>query len=118
MYDRGIAFSTLIPAEDWLFGYYAGQGYVTVFDYALHTYTPANQTMPNTFSLITSDRFDANFARNLFPYFDQEMSKRNYCIQHPYNDYITIVEEAYLSEGQLWATYRQNVPTGWALADT
>lgn len=116
MYDRGIAFSTLIPAEDWLFGYYAGQGYVTVFDYALHTYTPANQTMPNTFSLITSDRFDANFARNLFPYFDQEMSKRNYCIQHPYNDYITIVEEAYLSEGQLWATYRQNVPTGWALA--
>ena len=44
------------------------------------------------------------------------MSKRNYCIQHPYNDYITIVEEAYLSEGQLWATYRQNVPTGWALA--
>ena len=66
MYDRGIAFSTLIPAEDWLFGYYAGQGYVTVFDYALHTYTPANQTMPNTFSLITSDRFDANFARNLF----------------------------------------------------
>ena len=54
--------------------------------------------MPNTFSLITSDRFDANFARNLFPYFDQEMSKRNYCIQHPYNDYITIVEEAYLSK--------------------
>lgn len=44
------------------------------------------------------------------------MSKRNYCIQHPYNDYITIVEEAYLSEGQLWATYRQNVPSGWALA--
>lgn len=116
MYDRGIAFSTLIPAEDWLFGYYAGQGYVTVFDYALHTYTPANQTIPHTLSLITSDRFDTNFARNLFPYFDQEMSKRNYCIQHPYNDYITIVEEAYLSEGQLWATYRQNVPTGWALA--
>ena len=84
MYDRGIAFSTLIPAEDWLFGYYAGQGYVTVFDYALHTYTPANQTIPNTLSLTTSDRFDANFARNLFPYFDQEMSKRNYCIQHPY----------------------------------
>lgn len=72
MYDRGIAFSTLIPAEDWLFGYYAGQGYVTVFDYALHTYTPANQTIPNTLSLTTSDRFDANFARNLFPYFDQE----------------------------------------------
>ena len=72
MYDRGIAFSTLIPAEDWLFGYYAGQGYVTVFDYALHTYTPANQTIPHTLSLITSDRFDTNFARNLFPYFDQE----------------------------------------------
>ena len=78
--------------------------------------SPANQTIPHTLSLTTSDRFDANFARNLFPYFDQEMSKRNYCIQHPYNDYITIVEEAYLSEGQLWATYRQNVPTGWALA--
>ena len=44
MYDRGIAFSTLIPAEDWLFGYYAGQGYVTVFDYALHTYTPYSFT--------------------------------------------------------------------------
>lgn len=116
MYDRGIAFSTLIPAEDWLFGYYANQGYVTVFDYTLHTYTPENHSLPNNLPSMTSDRFDENFAQNLFPYFEQEMSKRNYCIQHPYNDYITIVEEAYLSEGRLWAIYRQNAPAGWALA--
>lgn len=113
---RGIAFSTLIPAEEWLFGYYASQGYVSVFDYALHTYIPDNRPLPDALSLMSSDCFDEDFARNLFPYFSKEMNKRDFCIQHPYDDYMTIVEEAYLSGGRLWAAYRQNTPVGWALA--
>lgn len=35
MFDEGIVFSTLIPAEDWLKGYYARSGYATCFRYGV-----------------------------------------------------------------------------------
>ena len=35
MFDEGIMFSTLIPAEDWLKGYYARSGYATCFRYGV-----------------------------------------------------------------------------------
>lgn len=38
MYRNGILFSTLIPAEPWLFGYYARTGYATAFRYEKRTY--------------------------------------------------------------------------------
>lgn len=38
MYRNGILFSTLIPAEPWLFGYYARTGYATAFRYKKRTY--------------------------------------------------------------------------------
>ena len=35
MYDDGILLSTLIPAEKWLFGYYAKSGYTPRFGYVM-----------------------------------------------------------------------------------
>lgn len=35
MYEDGVLLASLIPAEEWLFGYYARSGYAPVFGYAV-----------------------------------------------------------------------------------
>ena len=40
MRQEGILFSTLIPAEPWLFNYYGRLGYATVFSYATEEISP------------------------------------------------------------------------------
>ena len=66
------------------------------------TYTPANQTMPNTFSLITSDRTTQTLP-GIYPYFDQEMSK-GIIVSNILITIILPLSKKHLSEGQLWAT--------------
>ena len=35
MYEEGVLLSSLIPAEEWLFGYYGKSGYTPAFGYAV-----------------------------------------------------------------------------------
>ena len=45
MYRNNITFTTLIPAEPWLFGYYARVGYATAFRYGKRTFhLPTSET--------------------------------------------------------------------------
>ena len=53
MYRNNITFTTLIPAEPWLFGYYARVGYATAFRYGKRTFhLPTSET--DTSSLTSS----------------------------------------------------------------
>ena len=53
MYRNNIALTTLIPAEPWLFGYYARVGYATAFRYGKRTFhLPTSET--DTSSLTSS----------------------------------------------------------------
>ena len=45
MLHNDMSISTLIPAEHWLFGYYAGMGYVPVFKYSSTTFTASEVTI-------------------------------------------------------------------------
>lgn len=116
MNKRGIALSTLIPAEEWLYSYYGNLGYAAVFDYSIKklSINPERPILP----VISPDKFDADFANRLLPYFEQKMRSRSCCIQHPGNDYLAIIQENYLSGGRVAATFSPNsvTPTGWALA--
>ncbi|MDE5612664.1 MAG: GNAT family N-acetyltransferase [Odoribacter sp.] len=117
MHQKGVALSTLIPAEKWLFDYYGKLGYVTVFDYSTEKYQ-MNDAPEHPFVVHCPPAYDANFTQNLFPYFDQKMSGRTCCIQHPAEDYLAIVEETYLSGGRLATAQTPGSASsqGWALA--
>ncbi|MDE6451506.1 MAG: GNAT family N-acetyltransferase, partial [Odoribacter sp.] len=119
MYKRGIAFSTLIPAENWLFDYYRKLGYAAVFDYSTERYQiDAGIPISPTLSIHCPPCYDPEFAESVYAYFKQKMQSRNCCIQHPKEDYQAVIEETYLSGGRLAAVYASYSasPIGWALA--
>lgn len=116
MYHRRISFTTLIPAETWLFRYYAGLGYTPVFDYSQQTYTPGPSPHSTQSMVKTQSEFNEPWVRKQYPYFNEEMNKRENCIQHSLEDYLAVVEEAYLSGGSLWCCQNGHTASGWALA--
>lgn len=119
MNKRGIALSTLIPAEEWLFKYYSNLGYTSVFDYSIEQIQSDRDNYPNFSEEINCPiHYDRQLTDHLFPYFNQKMQERTCCIQHPIDDYHTIVEEVYFSGGRMAVVYDSNLttPKGWALA--
>lgn len=108
MYHRNIAFSTLIPAEKWLFDYYARLGYAPVFEYSLRTYTeiPASDVEIPVFS---PEVFQEQWAAAIFPFFKRHMEARPCCIQHPYDDFTAILQDLYMSGGRLLATFSEKL---------
>lgn len=122
MNRRKIALSTLIPANDGLFQYYSRLGYTTVFCYSTVNYTvppalptPPDPPLPPVFS---TGHFDAEFALRHYPFFRSEMMSKDCCVQHTEEDYLAVIEEAYLSGGRLLVCTSGNrqSTTGWALA--
>lgn len=120
MHQKGVALSTLIPADKWLFDYYGKLGYAAVFDHSTEKYqmNDAQNTPGHPLVVHCPSVYDADFTQSLFPYFDQKMNCRTCCIQHPAEDYLAVVEEAYLSGGRLAAVQTPDSasPQGWALA--
>lgn len=117
MNKRRIALSTLIPAEEWLFDFYGKLGYSPVFDYSTETHQMDLQQPVSLLPVSSPENYDAEWAKSLFPYFEQKMQARTCCIQHPLDDYLAIVEDTYLSGGRLAAVYTpDHHPAGWALA--
>ena len=118
MYKHNIFLTTLIPAEDWLFDYYANQGYTTVFEYTLQSYQPDTAAVISGLEINAPESYNEQFVRNLSGYFGQNMRKRPCCIQHPLDDFLTIVQDIYMSGGRLITvnSSHSNQPSGLALA--
>lgn len=117
MKTGGIALSTLIPAESWLFDYYRKQGYATVFNYSLETYKiPA--TLPLSAHALRIDQYENTITSRLYTYFNRQMHLRPCCIQHTPEDFSAIAEELYLNGGKLFLVYEHtpDEPAGMALA--
>jgi predicted acetyltransferase len=85
MRQRNIPLSLLIPAEDWLYGYYANCGYETVFD-ADDTEIPLKRIVDKAYNDLSVAYAD----------FDKNFRQRDFCIQKSMSDFITIVKDAEL----------------------
>lgn len=118
MHRRNIALSTLIPAEEWLFGYYARLGYAPVFKYAQEFFDARTKAPVTGGHTVVPETYDAPFFQNLFPYFKRKMEERDACIQHPMADYQAVTEEIYLSGGRIAVSYPNcsSAPSGMAFA--
>ena len=98
MHTQGILLSTLIPAEPWLFDYYARSGYAPVFNVRTTTFraTPAAGLPPEYQVTSTND-----FTPQLYAYFEQKMRQRPCCIQHTTEDFKVILADLQLSDGHI-----------------
>lgn len=102
MRSEGIAFSTLIPAEPWLFGYYAHQGYAPVFRYSrrlFHTTEEAAAACPGQPEGLFCLQVHHEFHSDLYAYLNRLLHNRSCCIQHTEEDFKVIIADLQLSGG-------------------
>lgn len=92
-----VPLSTLIPAEPWLFGYYARSGYAPVFHYAEKEFVASEEgPMPDTtFTLELSDEY----AADRYEYLNRKLRERPCCIQHTEEDFRVIMADLQLGKG-------------------
>ena len=79
---RGLALATLIPAEPWLFDYYARMGYTTAFDYAWKSYELAERADSPTDLLLQAERLPDADLPALHTYLDRKLRERPICLLH------------------------------------
>lgn len=99
MWRNDVAMSTLIPAEPWLFGYYAGMGYAPVFKYASTTFQASANAIPD--ATVVLKRTD-DYQEETYRYLDRKLKERPYCIQHTEADYRVILSDLQLSRGYVY----------------
>lgn len=111
MLRNGIQFSTLIPAEPWLFDYYKHMGYATVFQYSVKEMTlpefiPSKEIAVNTVSKPQDE---------VYSYLNKKLSERPCCIQHSAEDFQVIMADLPISGGNLFVAKQANEIRGIAI---
>lgn len=99
MRQNDIAISTLIPAEPWLFEYYARHGFAPVFKYRKHTFTSSEAHLPKGAPAIKSTH---EFKEEAYNYLNKKLKERPYCIQHTEKDFRVIMADLRLSKGNIY----------------
>lgn len=95
MMHNKAALSTLIPAEPWLFDYYAGMGYAPIFRYSEKELTEQDGAVNRDISVkkLTSEKEET------YLYFNRKMMERPCCIQHTPADFNVILADLEISGG-------------------
>lgn len=107
MYRNDVAFSTLIPAEPWLFGYYAHMGYTPAFRYGRRTFQLHSNALGDILPG-ASPGTDWNFQvytdydEEVYRYLNRKMYERPCCLQHTDADFRVILADLNLSDGRIF----------------
>lgn len=112
MFQNSISFSTLIPAEPWLFSYYAQMGYASAFQYSVEEITlPSMITSSGIKTVSISD-----YREEVYQYLNRKLSERSCCIQHTSDDFRVIMTDLDISNGMLVIARQANVINGLVIA--
>ncbi|WP_294628672.1 enhanced intracellular survival protein Eis [uncultured Bacteroides sp.] len=112
MLRDGVYFSTLIPAEPWLFDYYKRMGYAAVFQYSVKERTLPEFIPPKE---VVVDRVAAP-REEVYAYLNKKLSERPCCIQHTAADFEVIMADLAISDGNLWVARQADEIKGVAIA--
>lgn len=129
MWRRGVEVSTLIPAEAWLFAYYAGAGYVPLFHWKEERYGGSEATV----SLFASDttgqhdlalpagdglRLQVNddYRQEQWDYLWHRQKTHPCSVLHTTDDYNVILADLRLGAGRVYSLYRGSRVVALALA--
>lgn len=110
MYQDGVLLSTLIPAEEWLFGYYARSGYTPAFGYAVKL-MQKEQLHP---SADCRTEVCCSPGAEHYHYLDRQLRRRISCILHSEEDFRIIMADLKLSDGRLLVARKENRIVGMA----
>jgi len=100
MQNNEVPLTTLIPAEEWLFSYYSKMGYTPVFEYLNKTFI-VEELKPSSEYTVSKYTSQSCLHEEVYSFFDENMKKRPYCIQHSYNDFLVIMDDLKLGSGEL-----------------
>ena len=107
MVQEGKALTTLIPAEPWLFDYYARFGYAPVFQqssYIYHNQPVAVNEMPSDETLEITDSCQEEVIRFMETQYREQSSC---CILHPTSDLQVVYASLQLDHGHTYLLRRQ-----------
>ena len=111
MLRNGMYFSTLIPAEPWLFDYYTRMGYASVFQYSVKEIT-VPEFIPSKEITVTSE---VGCQKEVYEYLNSKLSGRTCCIQHSFEDFQVVMADLILSDGILVTARSENQINGLAI---
>ena len=111
MLRNGTYFSTLIPAEPWLFDYYTRMGYASVFQYSVKEIT-VPEFIPSKEITVTSE---VGCQKEVYEYLNSKLSGRTCCIQHSFEDFQVVMADLILSDGILVTARSENQINGLAI---
>lgn len=97
MYEKNVLLTTLIPAEEWLFGYYEKAGYSPAFDYSIKEINADTLTINPDYKIEEYTPYQLD----IHSYLNRKMMERPCCIQHPMDDFRVILADLELSKGKL-----------------
>lgn len=111
MLPNGIFFSTLIPANPWLFDHYARIGYAPVFQYStkeiiLPEFIPSKEIKVDIVS---------EYKEEVYSYLNKKLAERPCCIQHTTEDFEVIMADLAISNGILLVAKLNNEINGIAI---
>ena len=98
MRKRGDDFTTLIPQEPWLIGFYQKYGYTPCFEYNLYLLPIESSAMNYDYVAIEMNKSNAKYA---FRYYSDYCRKQNLFVQKTYKDFLTIWEDLRLAGGTI-----------------
>lgn len=104
MKQRGHPLSLLIPAEDWLFGFYRKTGYGEGMYYRNRELTPGTAIAAGySFRCITEEFLQkeatCEWLHRIYLYFSEKLNKRPFCVRHTFADFKIIVSDLFQSKG-------------------
>lgn len=114
MYREGIMFSTLIPAEEWLKGYYARSGYANCFSQGKKLLTASSLPVDNFSKLLRIVEIapGSTLCSDAFLFFNHFQSSQEAYIQHDWEDFHIILTDLQLSGGSLWGAFQGDILEG------
>lgn len=113
MLHDNVTLSTLIPAEPWLFGYYARSGYAPVFRYAEETFVASGTPAADTGLTL---EMSAEYTKKRYEYLDRKLRERPCCIQHTKEDFQVIIADLQLGQGLICTLNNGEEITALAIA--
>lgn len=113
MAQNGIYLSTLIPAENWLFDYYAQLGYVPVFRYSTQKIN-LTRSVP---SPETTVGIQSGYQEEVYSYLDKKLSGHPFCVQHTAEDFRVIMASLSIDNGTLFVARTNNGISGIAITE-
>lgn len=113
MKRNGASLSTLIPAEPWLFDYYAHRGYAPVFNYSKREVALKDVSATTGVRIQT---INTSTEEEAYRYLNRKMSERPCCIQHTPADFNVILADVRISQGAVYIARQKEEIRGIAFA--